>query len=175
MKSLKDFLTEAKEKNIVISEKDFNKKFGKGHKIEAPYPNPCIKYVDGNRSVRYDVIPTGASAWISEVSDEDKRWYAISQQTYDFIKDVTVYEVETYKTSKPTPLLADTLHFPTFDIMSEKETDIYRTNPDPNANELGMVRCNGSIGTFSQMFTDKNIEEVEKRLKKMGFTIKYKK
>lgn len=175
MKSLKDFLTEAKEqKTIVMSEKDFQKKFGKGHKIEAPHPNPCIKYVDGNRDIRYDVIPTGASAWISEVSDEDKRWYAISQQTYDFIKDVTVYEIETYKTSKPTALLADTMHFPTFEMMSERETKKYRTDPDPNANELGMIRCNGNIGTFAQMFTDKNIKEVEKRLEKMGFKINYK-
>lgn len=175
MKSLKEFLTEANEqKTVVISEKDFQKKFGKGHKIDTPHANTCIKYVDGNRDIAYNVIPTGASAWISEVDDENKRWYAISQQTYDFIKDVTVYEIETYKTNKSTSLLADTMHFPRFEMMSEREMKKYRTNPDPNANELGMIQCNGSIGSFAQMFTDKNIKEVENRLEKMGFKIKYK-
>lgn len=175
MKSLTQFLTEAKEqKTVMMSEKDFFKKFGKGHDIDSPHPNPWIKYVDGNRDIRYNVVPTGASAWISVVSDEDKRWYSLTQEVYDAIKDVTVYNIETYNTSKPTALLADTFHFPTFEIMSERETKKYRTNIDPNANELGMIRCNGNIGTFAQMFTDKNIKEVEKRLEKMGFKINYK-
>jgi hypothetical protein len=174
MKSLKDFLTEAKEeKTVVIPEKEFLKKFGKGHKIETPHRNPCIKYVDGNMDIRYNVVPTGASAWISEVNDTDKRWYAYSPRTYEFIKDVTVYEIKTYKVGESTALLADTFHFPTFELMSERETKKFRTNPDPNANELGMILCNGNIGSFAQMFTDKNIKEVEKRLKKMGFEIKY--
>ena len=174
MKGLKEFLTEAKEQKIIVMpEKDFLKKFGKGHDISSPHPNPCIKYVDGNKDVRYNVVPTGASAWISVVNDDDKRWFVESRKTYEFIKDITVYEIKTYKVGESTALLADTFHFPRFELMSERETKKFMNDFDPNANELGMIRCNGNIGSFAQLFTDKNIEEVEKRLKKMGFQIKY--
>ena len=174
MKSLTEFLTESKTKTIVVPEEKFFNKIAKGHDVDSPYRNPWIKILDGDDSVEYHIVPTGSTAWVEELDDEAKLWYCASKNIADNIKDEKVYKISTYETKNPSASINDTYYFPTFELMSERETKKYRTDPDPNANEPGMIRCNGNIGTFAQMFTDKNIKEVEKRLKKMGFEINYK-
>lgn len=152
--------------SVCISEKNFNK-ISKNKTVSSPYPNERIKIIDNNNNIKYNVMPNGATAIITQMNDDEKSWYLRGGDAQKY-KNQVVFIIKLYSANKEIVLAKDTIYFPIFELLNHFG---YKSKYGIPENSIGVLDVSANLGSYAHAFSAKAIDKIKQVIEFVGFKI----